>query len=90
MMDSIKEYLEGAFMPLEYGTKKDAIIYALLMVGNIMSAVLILIAFYISFKHNLDFITAFVIIVYVVMTHYYIKVLRLSMRLTDSIRGMMD
>ena len=90
MMDSIKDYLEGAFMPLEYGTKKDAIIYALLMVGNIMSAVLILIAFYISFKHNLDFITAFVIIVYVVMTHYYIKVLRLSIRLTDSIRGMMD
>ena len=90
MIDSIKEYLEGAFMPLEYGTKKDAIIYALLMVGNIMSAVLILIAFYISFKHNLDFITAFVIIVYVVMTHYYIKVLRLSIRLTDSIRGMMD
>ena len=90
MMDSIKDYLEGAFMPLEYGTKKDAIIYALLMVGNIMSAVLILIAFYISFKHNLDFITAFVIIVYVVMTHYYIKVLRLSFRLTDSIRGMMD
>lgn len=90
MIDSIKEYLEGAFMPLEYGAKKDAIIYALLMVGNIMSAVLILIAFYISFKHNLDFITAFVIIVYVVMTHYYIKVLRLSIRLTDSIRGMMD
>ena len=90
MMDSIKEYLEGAFIPLEYGTKKDAIIYALLMVGNILSAILVLIAFYISFKHNLDFITAFMIIVYVVMTHYYIKVLRLSMRLTDSIRGMMD
>ena len=90
MMDSIKDYLEGAFIPLEYGTKKDAIIYALLMVGNILSAILVLIAFYISFKHNLDFITAFVIIVYVVMTHYYIKVLRLSMRLTDSIRGMMD
>ena len=90
MMDSIKDYLEGAFIPLEYGTKKDAIIYALLMVGNILSAILVLIAFYISFKHNLDFITAFVIIVYVVMTHYYIKLLRLSMRLTDSIRGMMD
>ena len=90
MMDSIKDYLEGAFIPLEHGTKKDAIIYALLMVGNILSAILVLIAFYISFKHNLDFITAFVIIVYVVMTHYYIKGLRLSMRLTDSIRGMMD
>ena len=90
MMDSIKDYLEGAFIPLEHGTKKDAIIYALLMVGNILSAILVLIAFYISFKHNLDFITAFVIIVYVVMTHYYIKLLRLSMRLTDSIRGMMD
>ena len=89
-MDSIKDYLEGAFIPLEHGTKKDAIIYALLMVGNILSAILVLIAFYISFKHNLDFITAFVIIVYVVMTHYYIKGLRLSMRLTDSIRGMMD
>ena len=90
MMDSIKDYLEGAFIPLEHGTKKDAIIYALLMVGNILSAILVLIAFYISFKHNLDFITAFVMIVYVVMTHEYIKGLRLSMRLTDSIRGMMD
>lgn len=90
MMDSIKDYLEGLFIPLEYGTKKDAIIYALLMVSNIISAVLIMIAFYISFKHNLDFITAFVIIVYVVMTHDYIKGLRLSMRLTDHIRGMMD
>ena len=89
MMDSIKDYLEGAFIPLEHGTKKDAIIYALLMVGNILSAILVLIAFYISFKHNLDFITAFVIIVYVVMTHYYIKGLRLSMRLIDRIRGMM-
>ena len=47
MMDSIKDYLEGVFIPLEYGTKKDAIIYALLMVGNIISAVLIMIAFYI-------------------------------------------
>ena len=90
MMDSIKDYLEGAFIPLEHGTKKDAIIYALLMVGNILSAILVLIAFYISFKHNLDFITAFVMIVYVVMTHEYIKGLRLSMRLTDRIRGMMD
>ena len=89
MMDSIKDYLEGAFIPLEYGTRKDAIIYALLMVGNILSAILVLIAFYISFKHNLDFITAFVMIVYVVMTHDYIKGLRLSMRLTDRIRGMM-
>ena len=89
MMDSIKEYLEGAFIPLEYGTKKDAIIYALLMVGNILSAILVLIAFYISFKHNLDFITAFVMIVYVVMTHEYIKGIRLSMRLVDRIRDMM-
>ena len=90
MMDSIKDYLEGAFIPLEHGTKKDAIIYALLMVGNIISAVLIMIAFYISFRHNLDFITAFVIIVYAVMTHDYIKGLRLSIRLTDRISGMMD
>ena len=90
MMDSIKDYLEGAFIPLEHGTKKDAIIYALLMVGNILSAILVLIAFYISFKHNLDFITAFVMIVYVVITHEYIKGLRLSMRLTDRISGMMD
>ena len=89
MMDSIKDYLEVVFIPLEYGTKKDAIIYALLMVGNIISAVLIMIAFYISFKHNLDFITAFVMIVYVVITHEYIKGLRLSMRLVDRIRDMM-
>lgn len=90
MMDSIKDYLEGVFIPLEYGTKKDAIIYALLMVGNIISAVLIMIAFYISFKHNLDFITAFVIIVYVVMTHDYIKGMRKTMSLIDTIRRMMD
>ena len=89
MMDSIKDDLEVVFIPLEYGTKKDAIIYALLMVGNIISAVLIMIAFYISFKHNLDFITAFVMIVYVVITHEYIKGLRLSMRLVDRIRDMM-
>ena len=89
-MDNIKDYLEGAFMPLEHGTKKDAIIYALLMVGNILSAILVLVAFYVSFRHNLDFITAFVMIVYVVMTHDYIKGLRLSMRLIDRIRGMMD
>ena len=88
-MDNIKDYLEGAFMPLEYGTKKDAVIYASLMVAHILSAILILVAFYISFSHNLDFITAFVMIVYVMMTHDYIKGLMRQMLLVDSIRDTM-
>ena len=88
-MDNIKDYLEGAFMPLEYGTKKDAVIYASLMVAHILSAILILVAFYISFSHNLDFITAFVMIVYVMMTHDYIKGLMRQMLLVDRIRDTM-
>ena len=90
MIDNIKDYLEGVFMPLEYGTKKEAIVYALLMVGNILSAIMIMVAFYVSFRQNLDFITAFVIIVYGIMTHDYIKGVRLSMRLLDTIKRMMD